>query len=448
MPHSLFESSSDLKQENTFRLFTRTVQRTLHAHEVFFSFSASFCAFLEDPKDNGKQFLVSKAGETHWLRERDQADQFFHRWKQQLQKIAIDFPAIQHLIYASYEVSTLLETLPQPKSEPPSGYLCLHKPAWSLCFDLLTDEVHIASSISEEHLDSLEALVHAEADISRQDFPEKLSPVQSSYLPISYEAAVERVKAYISAGDVFQVNIARFWQMDFPDNALLALYRKLRHFNPAPFSCFVQLDDLTLISSSPERLFSLSSDGYAETRPIAGTRRRSDGDDDLLLQDELLLSDKERAEHIMLVDLERNDLGRVCKAGTIHVNEMMGIEKYATVQHIVSNVRGKLAENRDVVDLFRAMFPGGTITGCPKVRCMEIIHEQEQQARGPYTGSVGYTAWDGSADMNILIRTFWQHQGQLNWAAGAGIVADSDPLDERIETEHKAAGLLRALYTE
>ena len=167
-----------------------------------------------------------------------------------------------------------------------------------------------------------------------------------------------------------------------------------------------------------------------------------------MLQNELLLSEKECAEHIMLVDLERNDLGRVCKPGSIEVNEHMVIEKYATVQHIVSNVRGHLSNHCDIVDLFQAMFPGGTITGCPKVRCMEIIAELEAKCRGPYTGSVGYFAWDGSADMNILIRTFWHDEGYLYWAAGAGIVADSNAEQERIETEHKASGLLRALFDE
>jgi len=150
----------------------------------------------------------------------------------------------------------------------------------------------------------------------------------------------------------------------------------------------------------------------------------------------------------MLVDLERNDLGRVCIPGSVEVNEAMVVEGYATVQHIVSNVRGRLREGLGLVDVFRAMFPGGTITGCPKVRCMEIIHQLEQRARGPYTGGIGFSAWDGSADMNILIRTFWHHDGSLYWAAGAGIVADSDAASELKETEHKAEGLMRALKVE
>jgi len=262
---------------------------------------------------------------------------------------------------------------------------------------------------------------------------------------------VSTVREYIASGDIFQANIARFWQTPFQTDQLNVLYDQLRRVNPAPFSCMARIESelgvMHLLSASPERLFRILPDGEVDTRPIAGTRRRGEGDDDEVLSAELLLSEKERAEHIMLVDLERNDLGRVCQPGTVEVNERMVIERYTTVQHIVSNVRGKLAEGRDVIDVFKAMFPGGTITGCPKIRCMEIIHEQEQRPRGPYTGSIGYVAWDGSADLNILIRTFWHHDGQLHWAAGAGIVADSDPEHELTETEHKAEGLMRALFT-
>jgi len=205
-----------------------------------------------------------------------------------------------------------------------------------------------------------------------------------------------------------------------------------------------------IVSASPERFLRLSG-SRVETRPIAGTRKTGSGNESDRLQHELLLSSKERAEHIMLVDLERNDLGRICQPGTVEVNESMVVERYSTVQHIVSNVRGKLRPDVDLIDVLATMFPGGTITGCPKIRCMEIIHALEQGARGPYTGGIGYVGWDGAVDINILIRSFWmQHDPAgtpttLHWAAGAGIVSDSDPLHEQHETEHKAAGLLAAL---
>ncbi len=340
----------------------------------------------------------------------------------------------------AYEAGTLFEDLPEPKHKDGSSLIWWHQPEWSLCFDDKTNKVYMSSTSSEGELDKLEALL-------TDGISMPLSPVNikdTSEIRFDYKAAVDAVKTYIQAGDIFQANIARFWVSPLAKDNLLALYSKLREVNPAPFSCFVETDGLTLISASPERLFSISADGEVSARPIAGTRKRSEGKADDALQDELLLSEKERAEHIMLVDLERNDLGRVCEAGSIHVDECMVIEKYATVQHIVSNVRGKLASGFDLLDVLAAKFPGGTITGCPKVRCMEIIHELEPQARGAYTGGVGYMAWDGSVDMNILIRTFWHEDETLHWAAGAGIVADSVPEYEQVETEHKVAGLLRA----
>ena len=318
-----------------------------------------------------------------------------------------------------------------------------------MMFDVAQGVWHLAAP-DESGLDRLQAMLEGSIDEVAETTPLPVCEVQGTASE-HYQNAVLRVRDYIAAGDVFQANIARFWQAKVAAGDLLDLYTCLRRVNPAPFACWLRVvsdehEPLTLMSASPERLVSMSSDGGVGTRPIAGTRRRAEGeDDDAALSAELLLSEKERAEHIMLVDLERNDLGRVCVPGSVHVDECMVIERYATVQHIVSNVQGKLAPGMDFVDLFKAMFPGGTITGCPKVRCMEIIHEMEEQARGPYTGGVGYVAWDGSADMNILIRTFWHYQDKLHWAAGAGIVADSDPEAECIETEHKAAGLLRAL---
>jgi anthranilate synthase component 1 len=327
--------------------------------------------------------------------------------------------------------------------------LWLLEPEWSICIDHAEHKLYLASRISQQQLDEVVDVIVSQSEVAKfERLPVRVSEVVSAN-SASYRRAVERVKAYITAGDIFQANIARFWHTSLSETEVYDLYSTLRQVNPAPFSCFVKIgnsaDTLYIISASPERLFSLSSNGVVETRPIAGTRRRGEGDDDDALKTELLLSDKEQAEHIMLVDLERNDLGRVCRPGSVEVNERMTVERYSTVQHIVSNVRGCLADGMDVVDVFKAMFPGGTITGCPKVHCMEIIHELEEQARGPYTGGVGYVGWDGSADMNILIRTFWHFHGELNWAAGAGIVADSDPVAELDETGHKAAGLLRAL---
>ena len=261
-----------------------------------------------------------------------------------------------------------------------------------------------------------------------------------------YIEAVGRTKDYIVAGDIFQANLSRTWRARLNDAATpLALYLRLRQSNPGPFAGLMQWTDQAVVSSSPERLLRVR-DGVAETRPIAGTRPRGHDDEgDRALSAELIRHPKERAEHIMLIDLERNDLGRVCVPGTVEVDELMVIESYAHVHHIVSNVRGRLRADVLPGDAIRAVFPGGTITGCPKVRCMEIIDELEQSPRGPYTGSMGYLNRDGSLDLNILIRTLHVDGRDLMFRAGGGIVADSEPEAEVEETRAKARGMLLAI---
>ncbi|MFC1777079.1 aminodeoxychorismate synthase component I [Pseudomonadota bacterium] len=264
--------------------------------------------------------------------------------------------------------------------------------------------------------------------------------------PQDFMDAVDRIHEYILAGDVFQVNLSRGWhgQFDTPVNAA-ALYQSLRKSNPAPFAGLVRWGEHVLMSSSPERLVSIRQ-GEVQSRPIAGTHPRGkDRLSDLELSREMLAHPKERAEHIMLIDLVRNDLGRVCETGTVEVDELMVVETYEHVHHIVSNVRGCLRKEVTPVDVIRAVFPGGTITGCPKVRCMEIIAELEQQGRSFYTGSFGYLGLDGSMDLNILIRSMLLHDRTISFRTGAGIVADSRPDKEVAETEDKARGLLRAL---
>lgn len=269
--------------------------------------------------------------------------------------------------------------------------------------------------------------------------------------PSRFIKGVKQIKQYIVDGDVFQVNLSRNWKGKLNIPAASAdIYHSLRAQNPGAFSGIAVIDGAAIISSSPERLVRVCN-GIAETRPIAGTRPRGIGDEqDHALQSELLAHPKERAEHIMLIDLERNDLGRICVPGTVIVDELMALESYAHVHHIVSNVRGELREAVTPGEVIRAVFPGGTITGCPKVRCMEIIAEQEGEGRGAYTGSMGYLNHNGDMDLNILIRTIVQksvqRQGEtISLRAGAGIVADSIPEKELEETRAKAKGLLLAL---
>jgi anthranilate synthase component 1 len=264
--------------------------------------------------------------------------------------------------------------------------------------------------------------------------------------PQIYLDAIAQAKQYIAAGDIFQANLSRRWHAHLKQAVEPAdLYARLRETNPGPFSALVQHSDMTLISSSPERLVRRTG-RQVETRPIAGTRPRNDSADDIEATRQALLdSQKDRAEHVMLIDLERNDLGRVCKGGTVEVSEFMVVESYSHVHHIVSNVRGEAREDLTPGDLIRAVFPGGTITGCPKVRCMEIIQELEGRARSAYTGSIGYVNHNGDCDFNILIRTMLLVNGQIEVDAGSGIVADSDPDSELEETRAKAKGLLLAL---
>lgn len=264
--------------------------------------------------------------------------------------------------------------------------------------------------------------------------------------PERFTQGVERIRDYIGAGDVFQVNLSRAWQGELSAPvSTTELYQRLRIANPAPFACLADFGNFAIISSSPERLVKVK-DGWVETRPIAGTRpREQNADADQARLAELIAHPKERAEHIMLIDLERNDLGRLCEYGSVTVDELMVLESYQHVHHIVSNVKGRLRAGISPGQIIRAVFPGGTITGCPKVRCMQIIAELEQTGRGAYTGSVGYLNHNGDMDLNILIRTMVNSGNQLTFRTGAGIVMDSVPANELKETGHKARGLLRAL---
>lgn len=267
--------------------------------------------------------------------------------------------------------------------------------------------------------------------------------------PARFTKGVARVLEYLAAGDVFQANLSRGWRARFDRRVEPAeLFQRLRENNPAPFAGVFAGDDWAVVSASPERLVSVRGD-VVETRPIAGTRPRFEGDDDAARIQELVGHPKERAEHVMLIDLERNDLGRVCTPGSVEVDELMTVESYAHVHHIVSNVRGRLRADATPGQVIRAVFPGGTITGCPKVRCMQIIAELEGVGRGAYTGAMGWLNRDGDMDLNILIRSAELERDEagsvLRFRTGAGIVADSDPSKELDETRAKARGMLRAL---
>jgi para-aminobenzoate synthetase component 1 len=268
----------------------------------------------------------------------------------------------------------------------------------------------------------------------------------SSFERAGYLALVRRAIDFIHAGDCFQVNLAQ--RLLYPAALpALELYGRLRERNPATFGGYFDIGDFVLASASPERFMRVEN-GEVETRPIKGTRPRgATPEADRACIDELLHSAKDRAENVMIVDLLRNDLGRVCRYGSVRVEAVCRLETYRYVHHLVSEVRGRLREGLGPMDLLQASFPGGSVTGAPKIRAMEIIAELEPVARGPYCGSLGYIGFDGTMDTNILIRTFTIGRGWAQFPVGGGIVADSQPEREYEETWHKAEGLLRALKT-
>jgi len=346
------------------------------------------------------------------------------------------------ILYLSYEFASVFEPTVAwrlPENNEPLAVLW-RAPA-VLVRDCATERCTLNGAPSAESLRALE-----DADTQNDEIGTLPALFLTEDPPEQFLRGVDRIAAYLQAGDIFQANLSRAWRVQAnsvfdPD----ALFQRLCAANPAPFAALLVHAGWALVSSSPERLVSVRN-GEVQTRPIAGTRRRDpDPAIDAQLLAELTRDPKERAEHIMLIDLERNDLGRVCEPGTVVVDELGSVETYAHVHHLVSNVRGRLRANIDAWSLLAAVFPGGTITGCPKVRCMQIIHELEDHGRGAYTGSLGYIGDDGSMDFNILIRSLSLREGRIVLRAGAGIVADSVATRELKETRSKARGMLRAL---
>lgn len=261
----------------------------------------------------------------------------------------------------------------------------------------------------------------------------------------AFKSMVEKAREYIAAGDIIQVVLSQRFEIERDGLDPVSIYRALRFVNPSPYLFFLKMEDTYLVGSSPEVMVRLE-EGVAELRPIAGTRRRGRNEqDDRKLADELLKDPKERAEHVMLVDLGRNDLGRIAQTGSVQVNQLMTVERYSHVMHLVSNIQAQLAPGKDAFDVLRASFPAGTLSGAPKIRAMQIIDELEPTGRGPYGGGVGYFSFSGNMDFCITIRTFIIRNGKIYIQAGAGIVADSDPQAEYRETLSKAEGLVQAL---
>ncbi len=353
-------------------------------------------------------------------------------------------------VYLGYELAGQIEpTLSLPKFEPSFPTAFATRIPAAVIRDHKTNQILLITESEQKSLlgmmldDVKRCITRKKLKKARQ---EKLAHTLIEEEPQRYLDGIGEIKTYIINGDIFQVNLSRVWRADFKKSpSALDLYQRLRETNPAPFAALITHEQGSIISSSPERLVEVFGDAV-NTRPIAGTRPRGESkSEDQALLKTLIEHPKERAEHVMLIDLERNDLGRICVPGSIHVDELMGLESYAHVHHIVSSVSGVKQKGTTPGEVIRALFPGGTITGCPKVRCMEIIAELEETGRGPYTGSVGYLNHNGDMDFNILIRTLFLQDKKLQLRAGGGIVADSDPELELNESRAKARGLILAI---
>ncbi len=362
--------------------------------------------------------------------------------------------------YLTYEMVSFFERIPNrlPKDKPLAHFII---PDELLIFDnikntLLVCVTTFLDTTDHQRISAEDAYVagrrriDAMLSIMKQPLTENSPPASKAYAlstlidPDTYRKWVAKTKDYIQAGDIIQSVIAQPFVCDPPPD-LWTLYRAQRFINPSPYLYFMHLDDTALVGSSPETMVRLEN-GVATLRPIAGTRPRGKNEkEDRALADELLKDEKERAEHLMLVDLGRNDLGRVAEIGTVQVTDLMIVERYSHVMHLVSNIICDVKPEFDAWDLLAATFPAGTLSGAPKIRAMEIIAELEETPRGPYGGAVGYISFSGNMDLAITIRTACIENNQLTVRAGAGIVADSDPERERIETVNKAMAIQRAL---
>jgi para-aminobenzoate synthetase component 1 len=364
--------------------------------------------------------------------------------------------------YFSYDLKHFVEKLPSQSKEDitiPLCFLAFYDTV--IIFDHITDQAWISSTglpEESEHLKQLRAKNRANelyrklstgkiSVPSQQNSLIRKTPIklESNFTRDEYLQTVMKVKDYIAAGDIYQANLSQRFSATVSTQPF-ELYKTLRRLNPAPFAAYLKCGETSIISSSPERFLRMSGKSV-ETRPIKGTRPRGkDSAEDELLKQELLTSPKDRAELIMIVDLERNDLGRVCEYGTVKVPELITLETYATVFHLVSTITGRLKEGKDHIDCIKATFPGGSITGAPKIRAMEIIDEMEPTRRSIYTGSIGYIGFNQQTDLNIVIRSILHCNGKVHFQVGGGIVADSDPASEYEETLHKGRALMEALY--
>lgn len=457
----------------------REIAATVSPAEVFSLFAQQpYSVFLDSGKDSNGMgrysfiardpFLVfSSKGQTIHIEEKGGGRNFAGNPFGELKRLLAIYktekvPGLPPLTggiigYFGYDMGYLLEKIPDCSTDDLNNPDCvLGFYDTVLIFDHHTNKTLIAANgfpeqdelcrraRAEKRIDELVALL-AQAKPLPEPKPQiPAGDYQSNFTRKGHCDMVQKGIDYIAAGDIFQVNLTQRFnaKVTVPP---YELYRYLRHINPAPFASYLNFGEVIVASASPER-YMLVTGRMVETRPIKGTRPRGqDPESDRLLREELAASEKDRAELVMIIDLERNDLGRVCEFGSVRVPDLIRLEEYATVFHLVSTVVGKLSPGKDVIDLITASFPGGSITGAPKVRAMEIIDELEQVRRGIYTGSIGYIDFNGDADLNIVIRTFVIKSDRAYYQVGGGIIADSVPELEYEESLDKARALMRAL---
>jgi len=362
--------------------------------------------------------------------------------------------------YFSYDLCGLLERVEDRREDElciPDIMFCFYNAA--IITNHAANKTYVAASSTgqdkpyclEEKLDAIcaeleESANNADGAPTDNGLPLRFrAPLVSNFTREQYCDMVMAAKEYIRNGDIYQVNLSQRFKTIMDTAHSFSLYKKLRRLNPAPFSAYLDFEDVKVLSTSPERFIKIRN-GIIETRPIKGTRPRGKTlEEDVVLGRDLLASEKDRAELTMIIDLERNDLGKVCEIGSVRVKRLFEVESYATVHHLVSTIEGKLKPGVDAIDCIRAAFPGGSITGAPKIRAMEIINELEPARRGIYTGSIGYMGFDGNCDLNIAIRTVIAKGNEVFYNVGGGIVWDSVPEKEYQETLDKGEALMRAL---
>ncbi|MBY2477121.1 aminodeoxychorismate synthase component I [Clostridioides difficile] len=441
----------------------REINTKLNSFEIFTIFRNEHDSFILDSamdKEKLGRYSFISSQPFKVLKYKDTDENPLELLKEELNKYRVtndtNLPFIGGAVgYLSYDLGNYMEELPRSAVDDigmPDIYFGFYNHV--IVVDHLMEKTYIATpdidvKLEEKIIDDIEQKILKEEekgidDICYQEKEVKPIRLKSNFTKKEFKNAVQNVREYIRQGDIYQANLTQRFSGE-TELTSFELYRDLRRFSPAPFGAFLNFEDVHILSNSPER-FIRCTNKKIEARPIKGTRPRGkDKEEDLKLQQELKNSEKDRAELLMIVDLERNDIGRISKTGSVKVPELFVIEPYANVNHLVSTVVGELKDNKDATDIIKATFPGGSITGAPKIRAMEIIDELEPTQRNVYTGSIGYIGFNGDMDFNIAIRTIIKDDKKVYFQVGGGMTWDSDPDEEYQETIDKAKSIMKAL---